>query len=105
MLRDIHAYVGSIGTLLATVGMLVVFLGWWMAITATVVRQGVGTWVKAIRIVMIAVFPPLGVLFLLLYVRSDRAVVSQAMRSASLPGHPERSSDSSGVDLVLVQAA
>jgi len=79
MLRDIHAYVGSIGTLLATVGMLVVFLGWWMAITATVVREGVGTWAKAIRIVMIAVFPPLGMLFLLLYVRSDRAVVSQAM--------------------------
>ena len=83
MLRDIHAYAGSVGTACIAIGMVLVFLGWWMAITATVVREGVSRWSRMIRIILISLVPPLGILFLAAYIRSDRARMSRSM--ASLP--------------------
>ena len=79
MLRDIHAYAGSIGTFFLAIGMVLVFLGWWMAITATVVREGVGRWTRMIRIILISLVPPLGILFLAAYIRADGARVSRSM--------------------------
>ena len=79
MLRDIHAYAGSIGTFCIAIGMVLVFLGWWMAITATVVREEVGRWTRMIRIILISLAPPLGILFLAAYIQSDGARVSRSM--------------------------
>ncbi len=86
MLRDIHAYAGSVGTFCIAIGMVLVFLGWWMAITATVVREGVSRWTRMIRIILISLVPPLGILFLAAYIRSDGVRVSRSMAAVSANG-------------------
>ena len=40
MLRDIYLSAGSVGTFFIAIGMFVTFIGWWMAVTETVTREG-----------------------------------------------------------------
>lgn len=81
MLRDIYLSAGSVGTFFIAIGMFVTFIGWWMAITETVTREGLSFVRRAVLIVFMSLLPPSGVLVTAWYIRGDRRIVSKAMKA------------------------
>ncbi|MDA0685098.1 MAG: hypothetical protein O2797_06395 [Bacteroidetes bacterium] len=82
MLKEIYMVVGGVGAFFITVAMFFSFIGWWMAVTAVVTRN-LAIGLKALLIVIISLFPPLGLLLVTLFVYLDRRAVSEAISSMS----------------------
>lgn len=82
MLRDIYLSAGGVGTFFIAVGMFISFIGWWMAITATVTRESLGTASKSVIVLLVSLLPPLGILVSAFYIRRDGRKVSKAMKTA-----------------------
>jgi len=82
MLRDIYLSTGGVATFFIAIGMFVSFIGWWMAITATVTRESLGAAAKSVIILLVSLLPPLGILVSAFFIRRDGRIVSRAMKSA-----------------------
>lgn len=82
MLRDIYLSAGGVGTFFIAVGMFVTFIGWWMAITATVTREGLNGIHRAAIILLVSLFPPLGILVSGIYIRREGRKVTKAMKGS-----------------------
>lgn len=80
MLRDIYLSAGGVGTFFIAVGMFVTFIGWWMAITETVTRNGLKTFHRVAILLVISLAPPLGILVSAIYIRREGRKVSKAMK-------------------------
>ena len=81
MLRDIYFSAGGVGTFFIAIGMFLSFIGWWMAITATVTREALGTSTKALVVLVVSLLPPVGILVSAFYIRKDGRQVSRAMKT------------------------
>ena len=82
MLRDIYLATGGIGAFFMAITMFVSFIAWWMAVTATVTRD-LSRAARAAIVVVVSLFPPLGMFVASWYVISDRRAVSEAMADMS----------------------
>ena len=92
MLRDIYLSAGSVGTFFITIGMFLTFIGWWMALTETVTRKGLTTGWRTVLVLLMSLFPPIGILIAAFYVRSDRREVSRALETGLAAGAHEDAS-------------
>jgi len=99
MLRDIYLSAGGVGTFFIAVGMFVTFIGWWMAITETVTREGLNTVHRAAIILVVSLFPPLGILVSGIYIRREGRKVSRAMKGSN----ETASRSASGLRLSMAQ--
>lgn len=103
MLKEIYAVAGGVGAFFIAVAMFVSFIGWWMAVTATVTRD-MRSPLKSLLIVMVSLFPPLGVLLVSFFVYTDRRAVSEAISTMPHTG-PLRPGIKRSVKLSSVQHA
>lgn len=81
MLRDIYISTGGIGTFFIAVTMFFSFVGWLMAVTETITRPSLTTWMRSALILIVSLMPPLGILLSAWYVHKDRKATSKAMRA------------------------
>lgn len=90
MLRDIYISAGSVGTFFIAIGMFVTFIGWWMAVTETVTREGLSSVWRAVLVVFMSLLPPTGILVSAFYIRSDRRAVSKALKAQHMEDAPNQ---------------
>jgi len=85
MLNEIYALAGGVGAFFIAVAMFVSFIGWWMAVTATVTRD-LSTPLKSVLVIVVSLFPPLGVFLVSFFVYLDRRAVSEAISTMPQSG-------------------
>lgn len=90
MLRDIYISTGSVGTFLIAIGMFVTFIGWWMAVTETVMREGLSNTWRVVLVLIMSLLPPTGILVAAFYIRSDRRAVSRSMKTIGMDEAQDR---------------
>ncbi len=66
------------------IGMFVTFIGWWMAVTESVTREGLSLVTRTVLVVATSLFPPMGILVVSWFIRKDRKTVSKAMKAIKI---------------------
>ncbi len=104
MLREIYTAVGGVGAFFVAIAMFLSFVGWWMAVTGTVMRTLPAT-VKALLVVVVSLFPPLSIVLISGYLVQDRRTAKRAEAIRLKAEMEENGFDSSSLIPVPVREA
>jgi len=104
MLREIYSAVGGVGAFFVAIAMFLSFVGWWMAVTGTVMRI-LPLSLKVFFVVIVSLFPPLSIVLISAYLIQDRRKVRVAEAARSQAEMGEGGFDSSFLVPIPVREA